>query len=312
MGARPPFPAAIDNTMRSSFTECERKFWLQYLRCLASPNPPLHLIAGGAFAKGMEVARKSFYEQRLSPQESVELGWVALVEEFATYDDEHWKNKTCFNVSRAFVDYFREYPLESDDIVPVVFNGKPAIEFNFGIPLPINHPETGLPIIYCGRFDMLGQRNSQLFVVDEKTTGSLGEYWANRYQLSSQFTGYSWAAREHGYSVVGAVIRGIGILTREIKHAQLILPRMDFMIDEWYRTLLEDVQKMVLSWVHTAEDISNQWSPHIWKPELGAACGDFGGCQFSPVCGIAPEMRDRLLEVNFTVRPWDPMRIGEE
>lgn len=312
MLVRPPFPDMIDNTMRSAFNSCERKFWLSFIRNWAQPHISHHLLAGQAFALAMETTRKAYYAEGVDPEEAIFRGFVALVESYAEWDDEYWKNKSCFNMCRAFVDYWREYPMDRDEVMPAVFaDGKPAIEFNFGIPLPINHPETGMPIIYCGRFDMLGVRTGHNYVVDEKTTGSLGESWSKRYQLSSQFTGYAWGASEHGFPVTGALIRGIGILVKEIKHIQLPLPRPDHMIREWYEAMLGDVRRMIRSWAQTDEAMLNQWLPEIWRPDLADACGEWGGCQFASVCEIDPGRREQMLEINFMQRVWDPMRVLE-
>ena len=67
--------------------------------------------------------------------------------------------------------YFEEYPLDGDSIKPYKFeDGRTGIEFTFGIPIPINHPDSGDPIVLAGRFDLLGYYNDLLAVVDEKTT----------------------------------------------------------------------------------------------------------------------------------------------
>jgi hypothetical protein len=300
---RPPFPAAIDNTMRAAFRACPRKMMLAYLHGYTNPSPRIHLIAGGAFARGMEVTRKAYYDQGLSEDESIALGYVALHEEFVkegyTEDDEFlYKNKAPNRMGGALINYFQEYPLDRDEIRPAkMANGKHAIEFNFGIPLPIAHPETGLPIIYCGRFDMLGQKDNMLFVVDEKTTGSLGEYWFKRYELSAQFTGYCWAARQHDFPVVGALIRGIGILKGQIKHATVPLMRPDWMIDEWYAQLINDIRDMI-----------EYWKADNWPADYADSCGSYGGCQFTPVCGISPQGRDSMLGIQYVIRSWEPLR----
>lgn len=308
---RPPFPAQIDNTMRSAFRACERKFWLRFMRGFAPGLPSVHLHAGQAFAKGLEVTRLAFFQDGLPAEDAIALGWAALIEhygDFETPTPEH--SKSAHRLGEALVSYFDEYPLGVDPLKPAVFHGRPAVEFTFAIPLPIMHPETGEPILYCGRFDMLGEVNGQLFVVDEKTTGSLGEHWAKRYELSAQFTGYCWAARQYGYQVVGAIIRGVGILKYEVKHAAIPLFRQDFHIDEWYAALLLDVERMIEAWRQTGKNGENQWSE--WQPDLADACGSFGGCEFLPVCGIHQQSREKMLEINFAVREWTPLQMESE
>jgi hypothetical protein len=304
---RPPFPEQIDNTMRTAFASCERKFWIAFVRSFTSPMISIDLHAGAAFAHGLEIARRAFFIEGKSADEAVTMGWLELHAYYGDFDSSRKPNKSAHRMGCALIMYFEEYPLETDFLRPAMKGGKPAIEYNFAIPLPIKHPETGLPIIYCGRFDMIGDTGSHLVVVDEKTTGSLGEYWATKYQLSSQFTGYVWAAQEHGYPVTSALIRGIGILKSEIRHGVLPLPKLDFMIGEWYSTLLEDINRMIASWLRTNFDMEHQWN--AWRPNLGDACGAYGGCQYMDVCRTMPALRDKLLEINYVVRVWDPLRL---
>lgn len=290
--------------MRSTFRACERKFWLRFFESWDLPRPSVHLHAGQAFAKGLEVTRKAwFLGETRDPDEAIARGWQALIEEYGDFVDEAVPNKSAHRMGEALISYFDQYPLETDLIQPAMFHGRPAVEFRFALPLPILNPSTGDPILYTGRFDMLGLANGQLFVVDEKTTGSLGQYWSRRYELSAQFTGYCWAAKEYGYPVVGAMIRGIGILSKEIKHAEMPLWRHDFLIAEWYEALLADVKRMIEAW--KAMEEQSPWS--VWQPDFADACGAFGGCQFLPVCEIAPQSREKLLDINFAKRVWDPL-----
>src|SRR3990172_5087025 len=102
--------------------------------------------------------------------------------------------------------------------------GEFGIEFSFAAAIPeVKHPETGDPILFCGRFDQLAEYNKMLFVEDEKTTTSLGEQWRNNWDLDSQFTGYVWGAKQFGLPVVGAIVRGIGLLKTKTTHQEVIV-----------------------------------------------------------------------------------------
>jgi hypothetical protein len=178
-------------------------------------------------------------------------------------------------------------------------NGLPSIEFTFAVPLEdeagkaILNPDTGNPLLYGGRFDMLGVFNDALFVVDEKTTTSLGGSWAGQWEMASQFTGYSFAAREYGYPVVGAIVRGVALLKYETKFAQAITYRPAWRIKEWYAQLIRDVRRMLEAY-RTGE----------WDASLDHACNDFGGCGFRQAC-LSPEPERWLSD--FVVRFWNPL-----
>lgn len=299
---RPHFPDQIDNTMRTAWAECERKWSTRFLHHWASAVTNVHLHAGAAFASGMEAARLAYFLEGKSSEDAIAAGWVKVIEEYGDFQPPPASKKTAHNMGGALISYFDEYPLDTDPIRPVITRGgKPAVEFNFAIPLPIKHPETGDPILYCGRFDLLGEVNNQIYVVDEKTTQSgIGEYWLNRYALSSQFTGYCWAANAFGYPAVGAIVRGIGINKDSYKHAAIPLMRPAFLIEEWYNQLLVDVQGMIAS-----------WEAQRFSADYASACGAYGGCQYLSACQIDPSRRDAFLSVNFVKNPWIPLK-GEE
>lgn len=294
------FPSAIDNTMRTSFTSCPRKFYYAHILALQPKTPSIHLHAGAAFAKSLEVTRREFYELRKPADEAELLGAQALRDAYGTFDvengyEEHAKSLT--NMLRAFQDYFMEYPLNSDTIVPVITpEGKAAVEFSFSIPLDTEplHPTSGDPLLYCGKFDMLGLRDGVIFVVDEKTTGSLGETWRKQWDLNPQFTGYCYAAKTFGYPVAGAIIRGVGLLKTRISHEQAIVYRPDHLIEKWRAQLSRDVSRMVAA-----------WDTGLWDFAFNNACTDYGGCSYKSLCQ-SPDP-ERWMTINFVERRWDPL-----
>ena len=75
---RPPFSQVWDNSMRSKFLSCPRSWLFGDLLGLKSPGTNVHLHAGKAWAEGLEVTRRCFYELKQSPSESISAGLLAL------------------------------------------------------------------------------------------------------------------------------------------------------------------------------------------------------------------------------------------
>ncbi len=301
---KPDFPNLIDNTQREAFRNCPHKWYRAHIQHLAPATPSIHLHAGGAFARGLEVARRSFYSTGLNEAESVKLGWEALQEVYGDFDVANgYENhaKSLANMERAYEDYFFEYPLGKDKIKPIrLDSGGSGVEFSFSVPTEVMHPETGNPILYGGRFDMLGERDDSLFVVDEKTTGSLGSQWASQWDLNSQFTGYCMAARAFGYPVAGAIIRGIGLLKTKITHSQVVLYRSDWEIERWWKQLHRDLRMMVAQWEEDTGDGQG------YDFALGAACNSYGGCGFKRICtSKTPE--DWTGAPYYRIHKWSPL-----
>jgi hypothetical protein len=294
---RPPFPKAIDSSIRASFTECPKKAYWQYIRHLARKGGSVHLVAGGAFARGCEVFRKNFYDHQASFDEALSLALVAATAEYGDYDPGFDHAKRLERVLEALIHYFTAFPPATDYIQPLKVSDHHAIEFSFGLPLPIEHPETGDPIIYCGRNDMLAVYNEQVFVHDDKTTSQLGASWANSWGLRGQIDGYIWAAQQFGYKPAGAVIRGISFLKKGFGTAESLQMRSQWQIDRWYDQVCRDIERMKDSWEKGAFDLA-----------LGTACTSYGGCSYTKLCTVAEP--ENWIEGDYEVRVWDPMALA--
>lgn len=304
---RPDFPSFIDNTSRESFRTCPKKWYWQVIRKQVPQTPSIHLHAGGSLAKGLEIARRRFYIDGADPISAIAAGSQALADFYGDFDLENGfedHNKSKARMLNAFEDYFMEYPLGSDPIKPMrTADGGAGIEFSFAIPLEIRHPQTGDPLLYAGRFDMLGEMNDTLYVVDEKTTGSLGPSWASQWDLNSQFTGYCMAARHYGYPVASAIIRGIGLLKSGVKHQQVILNRPDWQIQRWWDQLHRDIRMMIAQWEQDTGD------GQMYDLALGSACTSYGGCSYKKLClSNDPEA---WVPAYYRAHEWNPLAVGE-
>lgn len=293
------FPRGIDSTMRKTFVACPTKFLYEYCynRRKGEPGPDLH--AGKAFASGLEAARKAHWQEDLSPDEALAEGIKALLTEWGSYEPPEGHPKSLERMVGALEAYFSHYGWDTDHIQPLMREGKPAVEFSFAIPLPETHPETGEPLLYTGRFDMLGLYNGSIFVVDEKTTKQLGASWSRQWNMRSQFTGYCFAAEEYGHPVAGAIIRGISILKTKYGHAEAIQYRPKHVIDQWYKQLIRDIREMKEAWRHAPKE--------HWDLALDDACSQYFGCSYERVCLQPPERKLSVLAEDTIEYIWDPL-----
>lgn len=312
-----PFPVAITNTIREAFRVCPQKFYWAHVRNLVPAYPSIHLHAGASFAKGLEVARRTFYENKTSAFEAERAGVSALIEAYGTFDADNDmldSNKSLSNLLRGYEDYFMEYKLGEDSIQPFMTpEGKAALEFSFTIPTNIPHPDTGDPILYAGKFDMLGQSSDggSLWVVDEKTTSQLGAQWANQWDLNSQFTGYCMAAREFGYPVVGAMIRGVGLLKTKITHQQVPVYRSQWQIDRWWTQLHRDIRMMLALWqADNSAQGDAEGSGAEYDFALGSACTSYGNCPYKKLC-MSPTP-EQWLAVDYKPSDYNPLSATRE
>lgn len=297
-----PFPSFIDNSALSSFKKCPTDWYYSCVQQIAKSGGNIHLHFGGAFAAGLEAGRNAFYRDGLSEAESLKAACGSALKFWGDFEPELESKKNANTLVGALLEYFSEYPLPSDFLRPArISEGKLGVEFTFAVPLPINHPETGDPILYSGRFDMLAENTAQagiLFVEDDKTASQLGSQWMRNWLLDSQPTGYCWAAQTFGIPVAGAIFRGVSILKNGFGHAQSIVYRPQWQIDRWYENTLKTIGHMILAWE------SNDYLMTLDKH----ACNSYGGCGYHQLCE-SPEPAT-WIEMNYEPRIWNPTAKG--
>ena len=292
---RPPFPTVIDSSMLASFKSCPRKCFLGYFDHWKPAEESVHLIAGKAFAAGLETARRAFYIEGKSPDEAHALGIGTLLQEYGTFQEPEDSPKGPFRMAGALEFYFERYPLGADGAKPHIFPGSThGIEFSFCNPFPVMHPETGDPLLYSGRADMAADAFGGVFLYDEKTASQLGASWIKQWEHRSQFTSYCWGFREHGYKPTGLVVRGVSILKNGYDTEQVITYRSAWEVDRWLETTTRLIRRMIQC-----------WQEGYWDYNLDDACNAYGGCSYNRVCK-SPDP-DKWLQLYYHRRRWDPV-----
>lgn len=296
---RPPFPKHIDSSMMKSFKGCPRKAELEYFNHWKPKNPSVHLHAGGAFAHGLEAARRAFYEQGKPHEDCVAIGAGALLEFYGDFECPDHIAKSPSRMVGALEYYFSNYRMDTDHAKPYEWApGKRAIEFSFATPLPVDHPTSGEPLIYSGRSDMIVDMAGGLFIEDDKTASQLGASWQSQWDLRSQFTGYCWSAKQASLPVDGVLVRGVSILKTKYETQQVITYRREWEMQRWLEQLVIQLERMKQMWAAGAFDYN-----------LDEECNAYGGCLFRRVC--MSQDPQPWLEGYYEQRVWDPLTHTE-
>jgi len=169
------FPEVLDSSMLSSFTNCPQLFFRAHIEHWKLQGESIHLHAGSAYAKGLEAARRSYMSGDL-PSIAEGKGLGELIHAYGDFEAGQ-EAKSLPRMCGALEFYFSQYPLQTDIAKIATVGGVPAVEWSFAIPLPIKHPETGNPLLFCGRTDALVQLAGGLYALDDKTTSQLGASW---------------------------------------------------------------------------------------------------------------------------------------
>lgn len=296
-------PEVVDNTKLSAYAKCPKQFYWAHLQGLQPGKKSIHLHAGASFATCMEKFRESFYGQENTGDYDVAVreGLYALIRSYgideARDNDPAWlaSAKSWEGMACAYLHTVAYWDPRQDLLKPVIDeNGKPTVECSFAIPLEIDNPSTNQPYLFHGRYDMLGSYGGSLFIEDDKTASQLGASWSGQWDLRSQFTGYCKGAQAFGVGVAGAIIRGTAILKTKVTHAEAIVYRPDFLIENWER----DVE-------HLLKEMNKSFAENNW-PTLGTfneQCNAYGGCDYKQLCS-SPDPEAWLS--NYHRQFWDP------
>ena len=328
----PRFPYWVDSTALAAFKRCEKQFyWSQILRLTTDEINP-HFNAGGAYAHAHEHTRNLIYgPKRVPVDEAVASGLLVLIREYGDFDPNESmppsaQAKTWLGMSDAFIRFYQRWHPEFDWLMPDMRRWidpnegdawyLPSNEFSFAVPLPFSHPETGDPILFCGRSDMQARLGGQgcwpeyrkdpsrlhewpLYIFDDKTTWQMGRTWAAQWTFRGQFIGYVWAhnqlAHEPHERAHGAVVCGAGIQKTQTKTDRAIVEIPQWKVDSWYDTTCHTLDRMLSSW-H-----SGQWAK-AWDD----ACTSYGGCPFQQLCDTP---RPEPWMANYTESTWNPVAV---
>jgi len=310
------FPQVIDNTIREDWVLCRHRCFRRHFQGLTvEAGKSVHLHFGGCFARGLEVTRNAFWRDDATASSAVHRGILAAITEWGDYEHEPRSKSEEVKSLPALVDalasYFEHYPLGHEAVRPVVINGLPLVERSFAVPIPgSRHPDTGEPILYAGRCDLVGHVAEGIWIVDEKTSTRLGDGWAEKWDLDGQPTGYVWGFRSYGLNPIGAIMRGVGIYTKDIGFAESIQPRSTWKVDQWLRQLQHDVHEMCQAYtsylsINHMPDVEGYW----FGRDLSDACHAFNKpCMFKPLCDT-PEP-SRWFD-SYVTDYWDPLTLRD-
>jgi hypothetical protein len=308
------FPTSIDSTIISTFDSCPQKFLMEYVLRRVPIARSIHLHAGGCMASAFERIRHDFYVEGFTTEECLVRAFPHFVKQWGDMEAPQGEYKDFTNCWAAVEAYFREYPMDTDYFQPMIkADGTPAVEFKFAIATDIPHPDTGDPILYSGRADMLASPRDNLdhiYVVDEKTTKQMGSSWGRQWDMRGQFYGYTYAAREYGYNCVGALVRGIAIQQTQFQFAEKPVILTDTQLETWWFEVNKKIRRAVAMYERAREhyvddsDTSHTFLHGSFDKSFGDACSSYGGCMYAELCTHpAPWLMYRSYEE----RVWDPL-----
>jgi hypothetical protein len=285
--------------------ECPRKYQYTCVDGWASRDESIHLRFGIEFHQALQDYDMSI-ARGIRHEDAIHDTVVALQSRVWDWSPDRntragkYKNReTILGLVVDYLDHFVSDPAETH----ILDTGEPAVELSFRFELDWgpqiaereklgeNHYiGSGQPYLLCGHLDRVVNFNSDLYVMDRKTSiNSLGTYWFDQWTPSNQMTLYTLAGKVMLHSPVKGVIIDATQVLLEKPHAfqRGFAYRTDDQLAEW----LTDLRYLLGQ--AEAFAIAGYW------PQNDTSCHKYGGCPFRDVCSKSPQVRETFLRAQF-------------
>lgn len=322
----PLLQKAWDNSSMSILKECPRKYQLAIIEGWIPKRSAAPLVFGGLLHRYLEaydrrrLAGEPHYDALCAVVSQALTETVRRVNGLVLPDGEvrevppgtegakelliFWhgdNNRTRKTLVRTIIWYTEQFSAGDPLKTVQLASGHAALEISFRFLLPVQSPD-GDPFIWCGHIDKIAQFGEDLYVQERKHTAStLGDWYFVRYSIDSQTSGYLTAGKVLlEKPIAGIIVDACQVAVTFSRVHRHIVPRTEAQLNEWLANTIE--------WINMAAFYIQRYGTKPW-PLNESSCHKFSGCQFRPVCGRDPGVRQMVLDQNFTKKRWNPLEI---
>ncbi len=304
----------VDNSKRSSFATCPRKYYLRYIKHLTPTVGSAALRFGSAWHGIMEGYYGSIISNGWSgaandhADAGIQLGkkvWDEETESQEFMDDY----RTLDNAYLSFVDYLEEF--QGDINLKQII----ATERIFDIGMELTNYEkeflfpqlNGVELHFTGKLDLEVELGGQHWIEEFKTTGQPISVQADRLQRSAQILGYTWAAKHLGADIAGTLVSIHQITSRKVqsggygKVTRKFLRQPNIFSEADLRTWRE-------SYLSTCNRIADATTRDFFPCEYDS-CYQFGRCGFTRLCEQNRPYEELNME-GYIKKPWNVLETG--
>ena len=211
--------------------------------------------------------------------------------------------------------YYLKY--QKDDWTTVKYKDQPLLEIGFAFPFL----ETlSCEVLIAGTIDDIMQKNSDIAVVDLKTTGAWKvQYYLNGYRMSPQLRLYLWALREYKelypdifpenidpYNLC-AFIEGAFYAGANTENIQFIRSESFFYKDiPEFKKQVEAVVKI------TCDNTDKYLQDGTLPPKNGILNNSCSGCKYFNACAQPDEIAAKdFLDKHFITKVYNPLKFND-
>lgn len=289
----------IDHSTLEPWLECPYKGYIKLVERKKRDSASPALRYGGA----VHAALAYRYRMKAVKQE---VDWdhvnSKMIDIVARYMDsnpcafEEWRN---LDQASALLALHAQLNDRSEDFTIAKLSGFPFVEKSFVVDLGtiVKHR-----VFYVGRIDLVVKHDSNIFVLDHKTTSMIGDGFWTQQRMSSQFLGYCYVLKQLGFQVTGYIVNAL--VTRKPTRTGINVDneRRTFFLDpSWDVQWRSNVTKQIGSILTALEN-------NLVFQNRSACVGKYSVCEFCTLCQQHPDSHAAELSSRFyTTNTWTPL-----
>jgi hypothetical protein len=311
-------PLILDNTKRSTYRQCKKKYFLQHMNGWQSIYGST-AIRYGVTWHGIQEGFHQWVKENGWPTDpeaymtaitaGLELGkikWDKECEGKQYFDD--FKNfNTAVDGFNAYLDYFSDDKnylkiLSTERKFECPIEAENELEYKLLSNLP--------PIVFTGRIDLCVEMDHMKWIWDFKTTGWYLDKVIQESNRSPQMIGYSYAGKHVLDFEPNGCLLSFAYLgaTKSKKTGEYGGVRFDFRrVPQLYTD--SDIAAWKLSFIDTCADIKRSEENNLWSESFDN-CYRYGQCQYLRLCKQDVPYEELNFE-GFVYAPWNVLDDDE-
>lgn len=300
----------LDNTKRSSFSTCRRKYYWQHVRGLQPITGSSALRFGSTWHGAMEgfyshVRENGWTRDGKALQRAVDFAkaeWDACTKEHTQWYDDYRTLENCLNL---FLLYMNHYAADHGMLEVI------DTERVFRLPMLLSLDEISVfphlektNVFFTGQIDLRVKLNGMIWIMEHKTTGQTIDLQAGRLNRSAQIKGYTYASIvDSEHKAEGCLMSFAQIVARKTKSGDYGSLTTNFMRHPQIFSN-EDLSQWRNSFLAVCNDIAFEHERNLW-PCNDDSCYQFGACPYIGLCEQNRRDLNDTITDNYMEKFWD-------